>query len=68
MNDETVQYSVEGQRSYKPGKWDGLGLHPNLAKAVQDMAEYMEYRKSSPKCGWSGFRIVKITTKKEVMP
>ena len=70
-NDELpdkIQYSVEGQRSYKADKWDGIGLHDTLAEAVQDMAEYAEYKDSSPKCGWSGFRIVKITTKREVMP
>ena len=65
---DTVQYCVEGQRYYKLEKWDGLGLHDTLAEAIQDMAEYMEYKEATPKCGWLGFRIVKITTKREVMP
>lgn len=49
------------------GKWRLVAVHPTLAKANADAAEYEEWCKGAVN-KWEGFRIVRVTTTRDIMP
>jgi hypothetical protein len=63
----TVTFVVEGQVKGFPSMWDSLGFsRGTLEQARQVHQTYTGFLDGD--CHWLAFRIVKVTTTREVMP
>lgn len=67
----TVCYDLEGEYSNHPGRWTILRRWPTHEGAIRDEAAFHIGKDSDadePLPGWSAFRIVRVTTIREIMP
>jgi len=63
-----ILYEFQAQRSQQPSRWDVIDAFTDKASADKAMEEYRDWKSSGNCPGWSGFRIVVVTTVREVLP
>lgn len=65
--DVEVRFLMEGKHTQGPGNWDTIGSHPTEEQARHDEREYRNWNDGRTNKGWSDFRVVKVTTIREVL-
>lgn len=62
-----ILYEFQGERTQHPGRWDLIDASVHEIDLVKAMREYSDWRARGKGTGWAGFRIVKVTTSREVI-
>ena len=60
-----VSFIFEGEFRSKPGRWNEIEKRDDIEIAKRDEAYYRTWISES---GWRDFRIVKVTTTREILP
>lgn len=64
----STHWLLEGQRKQDPRRWDVIGHNADTEdEACTEERGYREYM-ASEKTGWLDFRVVRVTTTREILP
>lgn len=65
-SEELVTFEMQGQLPHS--RWDTIGTHKTEEAARADADEYRQWSADRRGAGWKDFRVVKVTTIREILP